>query len=109
MVSEHRGVPHELLIELGRQFKITNFVETGTFQGNTAYWASRNFENVITVEFSEVIYKQVTEKYRDVSNIKFCFGHSTAQLAEIVPSLKSPAIFWLDAHWSGGSTYGEGD
>jgi hypothetical protein len=36
-------------------------------------------------------------------------GNSKEQLAAIVPTLKEPCIFWLDAHWSGGITYGESE
>jgi hypothetical protein len=103
------GPPKELIYSLRKAYNIENFIETGTYYGNTAYWASQIFEHVVTIEYSESIYKEVTEKYRHVENIEFLYGDTRHRLEELLPRLKTPSIFWLDAHWSGGSTYGETD
>jgi hypothetical protein len=63
----------------------------------------------VTIENSPEIYKDTYEKLSHINNIEFLFGHTSAKLAEIVAKLQSPAIFWLDAHWSGGQTYGSAD
>ena len=103
------GAPTEIISELRELYEIKKFVETGTFYGQTAYWASQEFEQVSTIEYSEEIYKQVTEKYKDVKNIEFLYGDSREKLREIIEKTNSPSIFWLDAHWSGDITYGEED
>jgi hypothetical protein len=103
------GVPTELVSQLATQFAVKNFVETGTYYGDTAIWASKNFENVLTIEYSKELYEHTRIKYQNIDNIIFLFGDSRSQLSELIASLDSPAIFWLDAHWSGGLTYGEND
>ena len=103
------GPPANIVAELQSAYHIPTFVETGTFLGDTAYWASKIFQHVLTIEFSESIYRQAIEKYSSVESISFLFGHAREQLKEVVAGLTAPAVFWLDAHWSGGQTYGESD
>ena len=106
----HRmGPPVDLILLLQEQYYISTFIETGTFHGKTALWASNHFEEVLTVEFSEKIYKETVAKYSDVQNIIFLFGDSRSQLDQIAQKLESPAVFWLDSHWCGGLSYGEED
>lgn len=103
------GPPEELVIKLRDHFKANCFIETGTYMGDTATWASDRFEKVVTIENSPEIYKSTSDKLSHIKNIEFLFGHTTVKLVEIVTKLQAPAIFWLDAHWSGGLTYGQAD
>lgn len=103
------GVPKQLVLLLKKQFNIHSFVETGTFNGGTCTWAAEHFKNVITIENSKVIYERTSAKFKHLSNIEFLFGHSLEHLKNLVSKLNEPAIFWLDAHWSGGETYGVND
>ncbi len=103
------GPPYNLVLRLKEQFNISCFVESGTCEGETAYWAASKFKHVITMELSESLYEQADERLRILSNVNLIFGDSRIALKEIVPNLKDPALFWLDAHWSGGETYGQND
>ncbi len=103
------GIPKNLVLRLKSIFKVDDFVETGTFHGKTTLWASTQFKNVYTVEFSSVLYEAAVKKFSHTPNVSCFYGSSPARLPEILAQLKSPAIFWLDAHWCGGSTYGAGD
>jgi len=108
MDSKNNRIPSNLVISLRDEFNLKYFIETGTFLGNTAYWASQYFEKVFTIENSEKLWQQASSTYSGLLNVKFVIGDSRDKLHEIVKGLKSPAIFWLDAHWSGGITFGEG-
>jgi SAM-dependent methyltransferase len=101
------GPPEELVVLIRNQLGIFTFVETGTFSGNTAFWASNEFKQVITVERSEMIFNQTHQTYGHVKNIEFICGDSTHELNRLIPTLTQPAIFWLDSHWSGGDTFGK--
>ncbi len=103
------GPPTEIIYKLQEVYGINNFIETGTYQGNTAYWASQVFEQVFTIEYSQDIYQKVTEKYGHIKNINFLYGDTINLLKNTLSKLESPSLFWLDAHWSGGLTYGESD
>jgi hypothetical protein len=103
------GPPADLIKQIADTYGIQVFVETGTYYGKTALWASSIFEQTITIEYSREIYETNLQTYKENSNISFRFGDSRAVLKEIVPTLTEPAIFWLDGHWSGAETYGEDD
>lgn len=103
------GPPKELMLQLQDQYELKDFVETGTYYGNTAAWASSYFDNVVTIEYSQQIYKEAVAKHGKIPNITFILGDSRTQLKTIVPRLTHAAVFWLDSHWSGGKTYGKND
>jgi hypothetical protein len=103
------GAPRETVIWLRDKLKIKHFVESGTYLGDTADWASKNFSSVSTVERYEPLYRKAIERFRSQQNVKLYFGDSRVHIRTIVDSLTEPAIFWLDAHWSGAGTFGEND
>ncbi len=101
--------PRSLCLELRDRFGIETFVETGTYLADTALWASDQFKNVYSIERSPIFYAAARDRFKTRSNITFLNGDAGERIGEI-PSLSSaPAIFWLDAHWSGNDTAGEGD
>lgn len=102
------GAPNTLIEKLVTTFKITNFVETGTYEGGTAIWAANHFKKVLTIEYSKELYEQAIAKF-NISNIEFIFGDSRTELSKLIERLDSSSLFWLDAHWSGGLTYGDTD
>ncbi|MEG4227930.1 FkbM family methyltransferase [Microcoleus sp. N9_B2] len=99
----------QLMLVLKNEYNLPTFVETGTFQGSTSVWASEHFQKVFTIEFAKHIYESTSSAYSHVKNIEFLWGHTKEQLKLVVPQLKEPALFWLDAHWMGGGTAGEND
>lgn len=109
MGLQRMGPPTEIILEIRDAYPVSHFIETGTFKGDTSYWASRLFQTVSTIENSDVLFRQVKEKYGHISNIRFYHGDTRFKLKEIVPALDSAAMFWLDAHWSGQNTYGAKD
>ena len=103
------GPPTALISLLRHEYGISTFVETGTYLGGTACWAGSVFDRVITIEASEHFYNKVVRKYSSVSNINFVCGDSRDKLRDVLKGLDGAALFWLDAHWSGGPTFGSGD
>ncbi len=103
------GPPTDLVLNLQNRHRIETFVETGTYYGNTALWATKHFDHVITIERSAEIYEQTQDELKTIENITHILGDSRDELKRIVNGLNEPAIFWLDSHWSGENTAGEGD
>jgi hypothetical protein len=99
------GPPQELITQLRDAFAVNTFVETGTYRADTAMWAAKLFDNVVTVEGSEKVFKFAANRLRNLPNIKALHGDTRALLPGILQALTRPAIFWLDAHWTGGPTY----
>jgi len=103
----HRmGPPEDLILALKGRLGLDDFVETGTFRGDTAAWAARHFARVTTIELSPAYLAAAQQRFRDQLNVRSLGGDSAAVLQETVAALAGPACFWLDAHWSGLDTAG---
>jgi hypothetical protein len=101
------GVPEQLVLNLNQVARLSYFIETGTFYGNTAVWAANHFDNVITIEIDEEISKRAASRANNPKNINYLVGSSALMLSKVVSELNQPAFFWLDGHYSGPGTGGE--
>ena len=102
------SIPEDLTLFIKEMNNINSFIETGTYQGETAIWASKHFDKIVTIEFSEEIFNQTYDKYTDFKNVNFLFGDSRKCLEQILPDVQQ-SIIWLDAHWCSNGSYGEKD
>lgn len=106
----HRlGPPDDTVLFLKESFNIKFFVETGTYFGSTAVWASNHFSQVYTIELSEKLFNNVKTINNQYGNIDFILGDSRNELELVCNQLIGPAIFWLDAHYSTPETAGAGE
>lgn len=84
------------------------FVETGAYKGEGIenYLKTDYFEEIHSIELSEKWFEYCKNKYQDYPKVKLHLGDSARVLEELdLP--KEPIIFYLDAHYSGGTTAGE--
>jgi len=88
-------------------FEADVFFETGTYAGFTTLNVAPFFKKVYTVELSKPIYEDTRRRLHN-PNIKAYFGSSPDILQETVPNIDGKIIFWLDAHFCGGTTAGNG-
>jgi hypothetical protein len=102
------GVPKHEVKFLKKAMNIDVFVEGGTYKGSTAKEMSDIFRKVYTVEKSDVMFDIAKENLKDMSNVTMLKGDTREHLKNILEK-NDNIIFWLDAHWSGGDTYGEED
>ncbi len=83
------------------------FVETGTYCGETTGVAATLCSQVHSVEMSEDLYKNATQRLQAYSNVQLYNGHSVFFLDRFCSQRHADAhrmVFWLDAHYSGGVT-----
>lgn len=97
------SIPKELVLAIIKALDIPNFIETGTFKGNTAIWASEHFKQVYTIEIVESFSKEAASRCGYKKNIEFLVGNSKDVLPRLVPKLTSRCFFWLDGHWCMGA------
>jgi hypothetical protein len=83
--------------------KYPNFIETGTYFGETIFAAEPYFENLYTIELSKELHQSTSLKYTG-SKITFIQGDSSLKLLELLPNIEGRSIFYLDGHYSGGVT-----
>jgi hypothetical protein len=91
-----------------RDFALINFVETGTYLGDTISELASTFHTCFTVELSDSLHAAATQRLSAFSNVNCLLGDSASVLPQILRSLDGPALFWLDAHASGGATANSG-
>jgi len=104
---ENRQSMESLFEYLAKTFTIPLFVETGTFRGETTRWAGTRFDEVITIEGSETLFRNAFADLASLPNVTCLCGDSREHLCDVVPSLSGEVLFWLDAHWCGSTTYGK--
>jgi hypothetical protein len=101
-------VPHNIKAETikyyAKMFQIKNFIETGTFLGKMTIAVKDTFENIISIELSDVIYERAVKLFAKYPHISIKHGDSGSILPIVLQTVNQPCMFWLDGHYSGGIT-----
>jgi len=85
-----------LIRRFRREFELLNFVETGTFEGETSLAMSLVFPRVFTCDI--VDYGRRPEFYLR-ENIVYETAPSREFLARHLGAIRARSLFYLDAHW----------
>lgn len=93
--------PKELALQLARTSKIKVFIETGTYKGETAEWASRHFQHVTTIEAFRPRFDKTSARLANTPRLRMMYGDSRVVLAQVLSEIAEPVMLWLDAHWCG--------
>jgi len=84
--------------QVGRQFDLETFVETGTYRGDMTVAAAKVFEKVYSIELHRPFYEKAVERFADNPSITILYGDSGEQMEELMSKINGPTLFWLDAH-----------
>lgn len=85
-------------------YKLSIFIETGTLMGDTTIVVARTGAICYTIELSEKYYNLSKKKLKKFKNVHIFHGNSRDILPNILTNLNQPALFYLDAHFSGNDT-----
>lgn len=93
---------------LAKAFGLTAFIETGTYRGDTLWPLLDGFEALISIELDDALHVAATERFKDQTHVSLLRGNSAEMLKQAVSMVEdSPALVWLDAHFSGvGTAFG---
>ena len=85
------------------------FVEVGVFEGDVSLYYSELFKEVHAIEIDEKLCENLEKRFRlqTKNNIQIHKGDSRHLLHKVLEKIKEPALFWLDAHYSGPNTGGD--
>src|SRR5579871_2612293 len=97
-------VKRRFLRSYGRAHGLRLFVETGTYVGDTIAALHGSFEHLHSIELSRELYERVFDRFGDDPKVTLWHGDSGDILPHLLPRLDAPTLFWLDGHYSGGTT-----
>lgn len=105
------GVLRDLVTFIHNKFGIEDFIETGTFMGDSTAFAAEIFHSVFSIEKDEKHFKAAMEKFKDLSHVKVILGDSGDVLKKPFMRfcLRSKTLLWLDAHDVAGQFGSGGD
>jgi hypothetical protein len=98
------SIDKSLLLQLNDDYKdYPNFIETGTYFGETIMNMEPLFSNLYTIEINPYFYNNCKNNYNG-NKIHFFLGDSSDELKHILQTIKGKTIFFLDGHWSAANT-----
>ncbi len=103
-IPPYPEVKQKIISNYAREFSLNTLVETGTFLGGTINALKHEFRRIYSIELGDKLYQDAKERFRRYPHITLLQGDSGKVLAEILPQIHEPCLFWLDAHYSSGIT-----
>ncbi len=97
-------VKQSIIKQIQQKYDLQTFVETGTYLGEMVDAQKNNFEKIISIELDLKLYESAKNKFKDFNHIEILQGDSGEILKSLLPKIKEPCLFWLDAHYSAGFT-----
>lgn len=106
LIAKSRGPDrkHEALKNFQERFALETLVETGTYLGEMIHAMRNRFKKIYSVELDPELYKNAKKRFANARHIAIYEGDSGEILPQILPEIREPALFWLDAHYSNGIT-----
>ncbi len=76
------------------------YIETGAEYG-ASIWLARQigFAKIYSIELHQPFHDHCVDLYGGDQRVTMILGNSADKLAELLPTITEPALFWLDAHW----------
>jgi hypothetical protein len=101
-------VPHTVKRRVIRrravEFNARCFVETGTYLGDMIAAMRPRFDRLYSIELSHDLFVQAERRFHSDGKVFLRHGDSGSELQRILRDFDQRALFWLDAHYSGGFT-----
>jgi glycosyltransferase involved in cell wall biosynthesis len=101
-------VPHvvkrRVVRDYAKRYGATTLVETGTYMGDMVAAMSHSFRRIYTIELQPSFFAKARARFARKHHVTVLHGDSGREIARVSTWLDEPALFWLDAHYSGGTT-----
>jgi len=100
--SPMRRVPHlvkqRTLREYARRYALRQMVETGTNMGQMIRAMLPLMDDIYSIEMGDWSVARARRRFAGNPKVHLIHGDSTVELPRLLPSLRRPTLFWLDAH-----------
>lgn len=98
------AVKRRIVREVARRYHLRILVETGTYLGDTVAAVKGAFDEIYSIELGLDLFQHARKRFAEDRHVVLLQGDSGDKLAEVLPKLRRPCLFWLDAHYSRGAT-----
>ena len=98
------AIKRAVILRHVKDIAATNFVETGTYLGDTPWFLRRHVSQIHSIEVQRTLASIARLRFAKYANIFIHNGDSGFVLAEVCRGLSGNTLFWLDGHYSGGVT-----
>jgi hypothetical protein len=100
--------PHAVKMSVVRsylcKYKLKQFVETGTYLGDTLEYIAREGVVCTSIELSEQLHAKAMVRFAGFENVNLILGDSARKMPMLLNAIEKPTLFWLDGHYSGDFT-----
>lgn len=103
-VPPPHAIKCQTLLTYRRKHNLRILVETGTFRGDMVYAVRGAFDKIVSIELDTCLYDRASKRLARLKNVQLFCGDSAALLGSVLESIREPALFWLDGHYSGPGT-----
>jgi len=86
------------------KYSLRILVETGTYLGEMVRAMKDAFDEIYSIEIDETLAGRARKKFSRYDHITILHGDSGELLERLLEGIRSPCLFWLDSHYSGGLT-----
>jgi len=93
-----------LVIEYMKKCAPEIFFETGTYRGKMVYAVMPYAKEIYSIELDQTHFERARKRFAGYPNIHILQGQSGEVIPRVLTGISEPCLFWLDAHYSGGST-----
>jgi hypothetical protein len=104
--------PHDIkllaILYLADLVRAKMLVETGSYLGDTVRALRGRFELIASIEIAPALAEPLQREFAGDKSVRIILGDSGKMLSNLLIGTRKQAVFWLDAHYSGGPTLGEG-
>jgi len=94
----------QVVINYIKKFSPGVFIETGTYKGKMVYAVMPHMKEIYSIELDQMYFEKAKRRFAGYHNIHIIQGQSGEILPKVLVNIEKPCLFWLDAHWSEGST-----
>lgn len=94
----------QVVLDYIKRFSPDVFIETGTYKGKMVYAVMPHIRPIYSIELDPAHFDNASRRFGRYPGIQIIHGQSGDILPELLKNVNNPCLFWLDAHYSGGST-----
>lgn len=97
-----RRVPHlvkqRTVREYAQRYGLRQMIETGTHMGQMLRALLPLVDDLYSIEMNPASYQRAVQRYGGNPRVHFVFGDSATELPLLLEDIRTPTLFWLDAH-----------